>query len=326
MKAAIYQQFGPPEVLHIHELPRPSPKANEILIKIQATTVTAEDPRQRSGKFQWLLWLPARAIFGFRKPKKSILGFELAGEVSAVGAEVSRFKAGDQVYGLTGLRFGAYAEYICLAETAVLAQKPAELSYAQAASLPNGALTSVVFLRNKAKLRQGDHVLIYGASGSVGTAAVQIAKAMGATISAVCSAKNSELVRELGADQVFDYRQEDFSQHRQRYDVIFDTVGKTQLGLFKRLLKPNGRYLLTEFGLAAIGQMLWTSLFGTKKVIGAASNMHWRSTDLDFLNQLVASGSLQAVIDRQYPLSEIVAAHHYVETGHKVGNVAIEID
>lgn len=325
MKAVVYESYGPPEVLRLTEIEKPVPGDNEVLIRIHATTVTAEDPKQRGFTFPLLIRIPFGIMFGFKKPRNKILGFELAGEIEAIGNQVRRFNRGDKVYGYTGLSFGAYAEYKCMPETGMLAKMPPNLNYEEAAAISNGALTALVFLKKKGGIQNGEKVLIYGASGAVGTASVQLAKYFGATVTGVCSTKNLDLVKSLGADRVIDYTKEDFTQSGETYDIIFDTVGKSSLSQSKKALNHGGRYLLTEFGLSEIIQMLWTSLFGNKKVIGGASNLSWKTDDLHFFNELIEAGKFNPVIDRRYPLEQIREAHRYVEKGHKRGNVVITI-
>lgn len=325
MKAVVYERYGPPEVLQLQEVEKPVPGDHEVLVRIYATTVTAEDPKQRALTFPLLIRIPFGLMFGFRRPRIKILGFEFAGEIEATGQQVQRFQRGDRVYGYTGLSFGAYAEYKCMPETGLLARMPANLDYEEAAAIPNGALTALTFLRKKGRLQKGENALIYGASGAVGTAAVQIAKYLGATVTGVCSTRNIALVKSLGADRVIDYTKEDFTQSGETYDLIFDTVGKSSLLQGKQVLNPGGRYLLSEFGLSAIAQMLWTSVVGSKKVIVAASNLSWATDDLHFFNEMVEAGKFKPVIDRRYPLEQIRDAHRYVEQGHKTGNVVITI-
>jgi NADPH:quinone reductase-like Zn-dependent oxidoreductase len=327
MKAIVFTEYGPPDVLQLKEVEKPSPKENEVLIKIYATTVTIEDPRLRSGltSSPFLLRLLGRAVVGFRKPRKTIPGFELAGEIEAPGKDVKRFKKGDQVYGYTGIGLGACADYRCLSENGVLALKPANISFEEAAAIPNGALTALVFLKKRGKVKNGESVLINGASGSVGTYAVQLATFFGAEVTGVCSTANLELVKSLGADKVIDYTQEDFTQSGETYDIIFDTVSKSSFSRCKSALKPNGRYLVTDLGLTSLVQTLWTGLIGSKKVIFASSNLSWKAEDLLFFKELVEAGKMIPVIDRCYRLEQIAEAHRYVETGHKKGNVAITV-
>ena len=325
MKAVVYERYGPPEVLQLKEIEKPIPKDNEVLIKIHATTVTAEDPKQRGLTFPFLLRIPYGMMFGFNKPRNKILGIELAGEIEAIGDKVKRFKTGDKVYGYTGLSFGAYAKYKCLPETSLLAKIPSNLGYEEAAAIPNSALTALVFLKKKGRIQSGENILIYGASGSVGTASVQLAKYFGATVTGVCSTNNLDLVKSLGADRVIDYTRENFTKSGKTYDIIFDTVGKSSLSEGMKVLNKGGRYLLTEFGLYEIIQMLWTSMAGSKKVIVAASNLSWKTEDLHFFNEIMQAWKLRTVIDKRYPLEQIREAHRYVEKGHKKGNVVITV-
>jgi NADPH:quinone reductase-like Zn-dependent oxidoreductase len=317
MKAIVYTKFGPPEVLHLQEAEKPTPKVNEVLIKIYATTVVKEDPDMRASP----------GFNGFLKPRNPILGQELAGEVEAIGKDVTRFRPGDQVFGID--MFGAYAEYKCMPENGALAIKPANMSYAEAASVPNGALTALPFLRDKGNIRSGQTVLIYGASGSVGAAAVQLAKYYRAKVTGVCSTTNLEWVKSLGADQVIDYTQEDFTKNGKTYDIIFDTVGKRSFSECKGSLTNGGIYLTTIPMPVIMLQVLWTSVAGGKKAKFAATGLrpaNEKAKDLVFLTQLIEAGKLRAVIDRSYPLEQIVDAHRYVEKGHKKGNVVITVD
>lgn len=325
MKAAIFDRYGPADVLTIAEVPTPTPGPNEIRIRVHAAGVSAEDPKLRAFDHPPLFWLPVGLLFGFRKPRVRILGMELAGEVDAVGRDVERFRVGDQVFGYTGIRHGAYAEYRCLPERGVLAHKPPHTSFVEAAAIPNGALTALVYLRDMAKLARGEQVLIHGASGAVGTAAVQLARHIGAHVTGVCSTRNLELVASLGADEVIDYTREDFTLRPAAYDVVFDTVSRTSFRQVRRVLKDRGRYLVTQFGLRELLQMAWTAMVGGKRIIGGASNFRWTAERLEELAGLLRAGHLRAVVDRRYPLEEVVLAHRYVEQGHKRGNVVLTI-
>jgi NADPH:quinone reductase-like Zn-dependent oxidoreductase len=324
MKAIIYTKYGPPDVLQLKEVEKPAPKDNEVLIRVYATTVTAADYRIRSFKVSMGFWLPARIAFGLLRPKRTILGAELAGDIEAVGKDVKLFKKGDQVFGYDGSGFGAYAEYVCRPEGGALAIKPTNMTYEEAAAVPHGALAALFFLREKGNIQNGQKVLIYGASGAVGTAAVQIARYFGAEVTGVCSTTNLELVRSLGADKVVDYTKEDFTKNDETYDIIFDTVGKTSFSRCKSLLNRSGFYLLTVFDFPQLVQMLWTSMVGSKKVICAVGTE--RADDLIFLKDLVEAGKIISVIDRRYPFEQTAEAHAYAEKGHKKGNVIITLD
>jgi NADPH:quinone reductase-like Zn-dependent oxidoreductase len=316
MKAIVYTKFGPPEVLHLQEVAKPIPKANEVLIKIVATTVVKEDPDMRASP----------GFNGLLKPRNLILGQELAGEIEAVGNAVTRFRPGDQVFGID--MFGAYAEYKCMPEDGALAIKPANINYEDAASVPNGALTALPFLRDKGEIHSGQNVLIYGASGSVGTAAVQLARYYGAEVTGVCSTANLEWVKSLGADQVIDYTQEDFTKSSKTYDIIFDTIGKRSFSACKGSLTDEGIYLATVPTPVIMLQALWTSKRGRKKVKFAATGLRparEKIKELVFLTELIEAGKVKPVIDRCYPLEQIAEAHRYVEQGHKKGNVVITL-
>jgi NADPH:quinone reductase-like Zn-dependent oxidoreductase len=328
MKAIVCTEYGPPEVLQLKEVEKPTPKDNEVLIRIYATSVTTGDCNARG--FVFIppgLGLLARLMLGFRKPKNPILGADLAGEIEAVGKDVKSFKPGDPVYGIDGNSVGAYAEYKCMSEAGALAIKPANMTYEEAVAIPFGALTALYFLREKANIQSGQKVLVNGASGAVGTAAVQIAKALGAEVTGVCSTKNLEMVKSLGADHVIDYTQEDFTQNGETYDIILDSVvGKTSFSRCKNSLKPNGFYLAVAGGLPEMIQMVWTGMVGSKKVIFGGGEACERKEYLIFLNELIEAGKLKAVIDKRYPLEQIVEAHRYVDQGHKKGNVVITVE
>ncbi|MBO8155077.1 MAG: NAD(P)-dependent alcohol dehydrogenase [Bacillaceae bacterium] len=302
MKAVVCTKYGEPDVLELMEIKKPSPKDNEILIKIHATTVTSGDVRVRKFESPILLWIPMRLFLGIRKPRKPVLGVELAGKVEAVGKDVSRFKKGDRVFAMTGMKFGAHAEYICLAEDSTVEKMPGNLTYDEAAAVLFGGTTALHFLR-KTNLKKGHKVLIYGASGSVGTSAVQIARHFGATVTGVCSAVNFDLVKSLGASHVINYRTEEFTEQEEQYDVIFDAVGKISKAKCKKLLTPDGSYVSVK------GQ-------GIAKVL---------NEDLILLKELIEAGKIKAVIDKTYTLGEIPEAHRYVEQGHKKGNVVISV-
>ena len=315
MKAIVYTRFGPPEVLQVREVEKPTPKENQVLIKIYATTVVKEEPDMRASP----------GFNGLLKPRNPILGQELAGEVEAAGVKVTRFRPGERVFGF--VMFGAYAEYICLPEDSALAKMPANLSFEEAASIPNGALTALPFLRDKGNLQPGQSVLIYGASGSVGTAAVQLAKAFGAQVTGVCSGTNLDLVHSLGADQVFDYTCEDFTRNGQTYDLIFDTVGKCPYTRCKDSLALEGTYLTTVPSAGTLFSALLPSRRGKKAKFLAAGlrPAKDKARDLDFLVGLIEAGEFKAVIDRRYPLEQMAEAHRYVAQGHKKGNVVIQV-
>ncbi|USK35465.1 NAD(P)-dependent alcohol dehydrogenase [Bacillus sp. F19] len=323
MKAIVYTKYGPPDVLQLNEAEKPTPRDNEILVKVKATTVTAADIRVRSFTVPLSFWLPARITLGIRQPKKTTLGMELAGEVESVGKDVKLFKDGDQVFAASQAGFGAYAEYKCLPEDGPISIKPSNITYEEAAAIPIGARTALYYLR-KANIQSGQKVLVYGASGSVGTYAVQIAKHLGAKVTGVCSTANLELVKSLGADQVIDYTREDFSSKGETYDVIFEAVGKSSFSACMKSLKKDGTYLSVTVPLPGF-RMLWTKLTSSKKLI-LSQNSPENSEALNFLKELVEAGKLIVVIDRYYAFEEIVCAHRYVEKGHKKGNVVITVE
>lgn len=321
MRAIVCTEYGSPDVMQLREVEKPTPKENEVLIKIYATTVTSADLRIRKADP-----FPIRFFYGFIRPNNNtILGSELAGEIEAVGKNVKQFKTGDSVFASAGISLGANAEYICLPEEGAVAIKPTNMTYEEAAAIPFGATTSLFFLRDKGKIQSGQELLIYGASGALGTAAVQLAKFFGAQVTAVCSTAKLELVKSLGADNVIDYTKEDFTQSGKTYDVIFDTSGKSSFSDCLRSLKNNGLYLrAVHINPSPIFRGLWTSITSTKKVIGGVAIE--RKEDLIFLKELIEAGRMRAVIDRHYPLEQTAEAHRYVEQGYKKGNVIITVE
>ena len=328
MKAIVYTEYGPPDVLQLKEIQKPAPKDNEILIRNHATTVNIGDIWARNfreitpSKFTMplLLWFPSRMYFGFTKPRVNILGSEFAGEVEAVGKDVKRFRKGDQVFGYRGQKMGANAEYLCMPEDGLVAIKPANMTYEEAATVPYGALTALSLLR-KVGIQRGQKVLINGASGSIGSAAVQLAKYFGAEVTGVCGTPRLEFVRILGADKVLDYTREDFTKNGETYDLIFDILGKSSFSSSKNSLKQNGIYLFASFKIKQLFQMLWTSITPGKRVICTLSSEHPK--DLIFIKELVEAGKIKSIIDRCYPLEQTAEAHRYVEKGYKTGSVII---
>lgn len=325
MKAAIWTKYGPPDVLQIKEVEKPTPKDDEVLIRICATTVTAGDCEMRSLKISPLLRLPMRLYVGVARPKRiTILGQELAGEVEATGKDVKLFKEGDQVFGAPGFRLGAYAEYICLAEKpaeGALALKPVNLTCEEAAAVPIGGFEALHFLR-QAEIQPGQNVLIYGSGGSIGTIAIQLARSYGAEVTGVDRSDKLDMLRSIGADHVVDYTREDFTQSNQSYDVIFDVVGKSPFSGSLRALKPGGCYLIANPSLTTMARRRLAS--GGKKVILGTSS--YSNVDLVYLKELIEAGKIKPVIDRRYPLEQIAEAHRYVEAGGKKGHVVIVVE
>jgi NADPH:quinone reductase-like Zn-dependent oxidoreductase len=325
MKAIVWTKYGPPDGLQLKDVAKPTPKDHEVLIRIYATTVTAGDCQLRSLRLPLALRLPIRIYMGLIRPRNMILGQELAGEIEAIGKEVTRFRTGDQVVAWTGFKLGAYAEYTCLPEDGVLFIKPSTLTYEEAAALPVGGLEAVSFMR-KGHIQSGEKVLIYGTGGSIGTFAIQLAKYFGADVTGVDSTRKLDMLRSLGADQVIDYTQEDFTKNGETYDVIFDVVGKSSFSRSIRSLKHNGRYLLGNPRLSQRVQGRWTSRRSSKKVIPwAARTASEYTEDIKFLKELIEAGKIQSVIDRCYPLEQTAEAHRYVDTGQKKGNVVITV-
>jgi NADPH:quinone reductase-like Zn-dependent oxidoreductase len=323
MKAVVWTKYGHPDVLQLKEVPKPVPKDNEVLIKVHATTVTAGDCEIRRFEIPIEYWLFARLCFGLRKPKRvNIPGSELAGEVESVGRDVTRFSEGDQVFGSPEMSLGAYAEYKCLPEDGCITKKPANISYEEAACIPTGGLNALHYLR-QGNIRDGQRVLIIGAGGSIGTIGIQLAKSYGAYVIVVDSTKKLDILYKIGADEVINYTKQDYTKSGEIYDVIFDIVGKGTFSQSKGLLKNNGIYLM---GNPRIGERFrgrWTSMTSGKKVISKIAN--YRVEDLNYLKELFEAGKIRSVIDRSYPLEQIVEAHRYVETGQKKGNVVIKV-
>ena len=323
MKAIVYERYGPPEVLELMEVAKPTPKHNEVLIKTYATTVTSADWRVRSLEVPLGFRLIVRLVFGISKPKQPILGSELAGVIESIGKDVARFRVGDQVFAFSDASMGCHAEYKCMSQDGAVVLKPPSLSYDEAAALSFGGTTALDFLR-RGKLHGGEKVLVNGASGGVGTAAVQLAKYFGADVTGVCSTANMELVRSLGARHVIDYTKEDFTQNGETYDVIMDTVGTAPFSRSKDSLKAGGRLLMVLAGLPDMLRIPWVSVTSSKKVI--AGPVAVRAEDLRFLAGLAEAGEFRPVIDRRYPFEQIAQAHSYVDTGRKKGNVIITLE
>jgi len=323
MKAIVYERYGPPDVLELKELAKPTPKDNEVLIRTHATTVTSGDWRVRSLHMPVGFGLIARLVLGVSRPRQPILGSELAGKVESVGKDVNKLKVGDEVFAFTGARLGCHAEYKCMPEDGAVALKPPNLTFDEAAAMSSGGTTALDFFR-RGKLQSGERVLVNGASGGVGTAAVQLAKHFGADVTGVCSTANVELVRSLGAAHVVDYTKEDFTHNGETYDVIVDTAGTAPFSRSKASLKERGRLLLVLGGLPDMLPIPWVSMTSSKKII--AGPAAWRAEDLRFLAKLAEAGEFKPVIDRRFPFERIADAHSYVDTGRKKGNVIITLD
>ncbi len=323
MKAIVWTKYGSPDGLQLKEVEKPTPKENEVLIKVYATTVTAGDAEIRRLKLPLMLSFPFRLYAGVLKPTRiTILGQEMAGEVVEIGKDVTLFKKGDQVFGTTGFAFGAYAEYICLNAQDALAKKPSNMSYEEAAAVPTAGFEALHFIR-QANIQPGQKVLVFGAGGSIGTFSVQLAKQYEAEVTAVDSARKMDMLRSIGADHVIDYAQQDFTQNGEAYDVIIDVVGKKLFSRRLKSLKRKGYYFLANAGLSHLALGLWTSMISKKKVIIGSSSQ--TKEDLLFLKELIEAGKIKSVVDRRYSLEQIPEAHRYVETGRKIGNVIIAV-
>jgi NADPH:quinone reductase-like Zn-dependent oxidoreductase len=324
MRAVVYDTYGPPDVLRLEEVERPVPKEDEVLVKVHATTVNRSDVHTREANRRGGLAVTflSRMVSGLRRPRQPILGSEFAGEVVAAGVAVKEFAIGDRVFGSTGLRFGAHAEYVCVRESRRIAHMPAGMSFEQAAPICDGALNALTCLK-QADLRKGRRILIYGASGAIGTAGVQLARYYDADVTAVCSTKNLKLVKSLGADRVIDYTQEDFTKNGQTYHVIFDAVGKHSFKRSRDSLEPGGVYLPTD-GVENLMLALWPSRAGDKRVVFQIPPRQTKQ-DVLFIKELVEAGKFHPVIDRCYPLEDVIEATRYVETERKTGNVVLTV-
>jgi len=330
MKAIVYKEYGAPEVLHLAEMAKPAPAENELLVRVHAAAVSFGDLMARNfgnvsaSEFNMLalFYFPARIAFGWRKPKQPILGSAYAGVVEAVGADVTRFRPGDAVFGYRGPQMGAYAEYLCVAETSIVAHKPARLSFAEAATVPYGALTALTLLRH-VDLRPGQRVLINGASGAIGAAMVQLAKQRGAHVTGVCGAPRLAYVQTLGADEVIDYAKEDFTQRGETYDLIVDVLGRSSFNRCRHALTPDGVYFPVSFKMKAVMQMVWTKMFGAQKVICAMSDE--KPADLEMIKEMIEAGEYTASVDRCFAMENAVEAHRYAESGQKQGAVVIDL-
>jgi NADPH:quinone reductase-like Zn-dependent oxidoreductase len=332
MKAIVCTGYGAPDVLQPKEVAKPTPKDDELLVKVYATSVNYgdlvardfKDVSYREFNMPFPFWLISKVVFGLRTPKITVLGSEFAGEIESVGQAVKSFKPGDQVFGYVGQDMGAYAEYLCVPEGGTVALKPANMSYEEAAVVPMGAIMALYLLREKGNIQPGDKVLINGASGSIGSAGVQLAKShFGAQVTGVASTPRLDLVSSLGADDVVDYTKEDFTRNGETYDLIFDVLGKSSWSRCKNSLSPNGRYLLASFKMRQLVQMLWTSMVGTRKVICALAP--GSKEDLISVKELIETGKLKAAIDKRFALDEAAEAHRYVENGLKKGHIALTV-
>ncbi len=329
MKAIVYTEYGPPEVLQLKEVEKPMPKANEVLIKIHTVSINFGDMIARNfknvspGEFNmpFIFWVMSRFVFGLSKPKKTILGNSFAGEVEEIGKDVKFFKKGDSVFACTEQKMGAYAEYLCMPENGIVALKPSNMNYEEASTIPYGASMALSLLR-KANFQKGESILILGASGGIGAAALQLAKHyFGAAVTAVCSTESIAYVKNLGADKVIDYKKEDFTKNEETYDLIFDVLGRASFLKVKASLKQNGIYLSVSFKMKKLLQMLWTSITGGKKVICVLATP--KQEDLNFIKSLIEEEKMTAIIDKSFPLEKTAEAHRYVESGIKKGNVVI---
>lgn len=322
MKAVVWTAYGPPHVLQLQEVEKPVPKDNEVLIKVHAATVTAGDCEARRFEFPLLFRIPLRILLGLIKPNRLTLGQELAGEIEAVGRDVTRFNPGDNVFAATLLRLGAYAEYACLPETYPILLKPASIRFEEAATIPTGGINALHLVR-KAGLQPGQSLILNGAGGSIGTYAIQIAKSLGAEVTAVDSAGKLDMLRTIGADHVIDYAQDDFTENGVTYDAIIDIVGKSSFSGSLRSLKPQGRYVLGNPSLPGMMRALWTSATTDKQVIFELAR--YQMEDFALLIEMIEAGKIKPVIDKRYPLEQVVEAHRYVEAGHKQGNLIISL-
>jgi NADPH:quinone reductase-like Zn-dependent oxidoreductase len=323
VKAIVYDKYGPPEVLRLTEIAKPSPKDNEVLIRVRATTVTAGDWRVRSLKVPQGFGLLARLALGISRPRQPILGSELAGVIESIGKDVTRFKVGDEVFAFPGLRMGSYVEYKCMREDGPIVLKPANLTFEEAAALSFGGTTALDFLK-RGKLKAGEKVLVNGASGAVGIAAVQLARHLGADVTGVCSTANVELVRSLGASRVIDYTKEDFTRNNETYDVIVDAAGTAPFSRSRKLLNERGRLLMVLGRLSEVLRAPWVAMTGSRKIVGGTAI--GRAEDLRYLADLATSGKFKVVIDRRFPFTQMVEAHRYVDTGRKRGNVVVTLE